>query len=313
MQAREAQELYVHWIRVTKGLSPHTVRAYRGDTLALVDRLGAAEVTALSVDVVLAFLEDQRTSGLSGSTIRRRIASVRSFCEWLHASQLVSDDLRPEIYMRVKRPKTLPRPVPATELTRLLRFLCNAAGLRRQAPVGSVLEQPHEATTLLAVALMYATGLRVSEVVGMRCLDLDLAERSICVLGKGSRERRVFFPEGWITHLVSAYLQTRERRPIAHAYLLFNRNGGPLTAPAMRARLATVARKAGLRQRVTPHMLRHSAATQLVESGVDIRYVQRLLGHASLSTTEIYTHVSDLALRREVAKANVLERSFSLR
>jgi len=313
MQAREAHELYVHWIRVTKGLSPNTVRAYGGDTLALVDRLGAADVSGLSVDVVLAFLEDQRTSGLSASTVRRRIASVRSFCEWLYASRLVSDDFRPEICLSVKRPKTLPRPVPATELTRLLGFLCRAVGLGRGAPLVSVLEQPHEATTLLAVALMYATGLRVSEVVGVRCLDLDLAERSICILGKGSRERRVFFPEGWITHLVGAYLKTRERRTIAHRYLLFNQKGGPLSAPAMRARLATAARKAGLRQQVTPHMLRHSAATQLVESGVDIRYVQRLLGHASLSTTEIYTHVSDLALRREVARANVLERSFSLR
>ena len=313
MQAREAQELYVHWIRVTKGLSPHSVRAYRGDTLALVDRLGAIDVAGLSAEVLLAFLEEQHASGLSASTVRRRIASVRSFCEWLYASQLVSNDLRPGICLAVKRPKTLPRAVPATELTRLLKFLCSAAGLRKQAPLASVLEQPNEATTLLAVALMYSTGLRVSEVVGVQCLDLDPTERSICVLGKGSRERRVFFPEGWITHLVGAYLRTREQRAISHTHLLFNQKGAPLTPPAMRARLATAARKAGLRRRVTPHMLRHSAATQLVESGVDIRYVQRLLGHASLSTTEIYTHVSDVALRREVAKANVLKRSFSLR
>ena len=104
------------------------------------------------------------------------------------------------------------------------------------------------------------------------------------------------------------YLETRAGLPVAHSNLLFNRHYGPLTAPAMRSRLAKAAGHAGLSARVTPHMLRHSAATQLIEAGVDIRYIQRLLGHASLSTTEIYTHVSDQALRRVVSDADVLGR-----
>src|SRR5439155_15530118 len=95
---------------------------------------------------------------------------------------------------------------------------------------------------------------------------------------------------------------------VEHPWLLFNLRHEPMTAAAMRARLIKAADAAGLRARVTPHMLRHTAATQLIEAGVDIRYIQRLLGHASLSTTEIYTHVSDCALRRVVSDADVLGR-----
>jgi integrase/recombinase XerD len=155
---------------------------------------------------------------------------------------------------------------------------------------------------------MVATGVRVNEVVSIRCPDIDLPSRSVRIVGKGRRERHVFLTNDWIKALTRAYLKTRASLGVAHAQLLFNGQRGPLTAAAMRARLASAARAAGLRVRVTPHMLRHTAATQLIEAGVDIRYIQRLLGHASLSTTEIYTHVSDGALRRVVSDADVLGR-----
>ena len=157
---------------------------------------------------------------------------------------------------------------------------------------------------------MVATGLRVSEVVSIQYQDIDLSGRTVRIVGKGRRERQVFLTNRWIHALTRAYLETRAGLHVAHSNLLFNRRHGPLTAPAMRSRLAKAAGHAGLSARVTPHMLRHSAATQLIEAGVDIRYIQRLLGHASLSTTEIYTHVSDQALRRVVSDADVLGRLF---
>ena len=165
---------------------------------------------------------------------------------------------------------------------------------------------PSSSTTLLAVALMVATGVRVNEVVGIKCPDIDLPGRSLRVLGKGRRERQVFLTNDWITGLTRAYLKTRVALGLEHPHLLFNSRHDPLTAPAMRLRLVKAAGDAGLGARVTPHMLRHTAATQLIEKGVDIRYIQRLLGHASLSTTEIYTHVSDRALKRVVSDADVL-------
>lgn len=172
----------------------------------------------------------------------------------------------------------------------------------------ALLRNPHEATTLLAVALMLATGVRVQEVVGIRCSDIDVGSRSLRLVGKGRREREVYLTNAWVTGLTRCYLAVRHELEISHPHLLVNRRFARLTPPAMRARLARAADEGGLLCRVTPHMLRHSAATQLMEAGVDIRYIQRLLGHASLSTTEIYTHVSNAALRRVVSEADVLGR-----
>ena len=170
-----------------------------------------------------------------------------------------------------------------------------------------MLGRRHDCTTLLGVALMVATGVRVNELVGIKCQDIDLPSRSMRLVGKGRRERHVFLTNDWLTGLTGTYLRTRTALGLEQPHLLFNSRHEPLTAPAMRARLVKAARKAGLATRVTPHMLRHTAATQLIEAGVDIRYIQRLLGHASLSTTEIYTHVSDRALRRVLSDADVLQ------
>jgi integrase/recombinase XerD len=155
---------------------------------------------------------------------------------------------------------------------------------------------------------MVVTGARVSEVVGIRCNDIDLPNRSLRIVGKGRRERHVFLTNDWITDFTHTYLQVRDSFLPRNAQLLFNSSFAPLTPQAMRARLAKAAEAAGLRGKVTPHMLRHTTATQLIEAGVDIRYIQRLLGHASLTTTEIYTHVSDEALRRVVTDADILEK-----
>ncbi len=183
-------------------------------------------------------------------------------------------------------------------------------GLARPDLVG---ERPHESTTLLAVALMVSTGVRVHEVVGFRCQDLDLTNRAIRLIGKGRRERQVFLTNDWIATLTEAYLTVRGTFDLPHSHLLFNLQFEPLTTAAMRTRLAKAASAAGIEMRVTPHMLRHTAATQLIEAGVDIRYIQRLLGHASLSTTEIYTHVSDRALMRVVSEADILGRLMEAR
>ena len=155
---------------------------------------------------------------------------------------------------------------------------------------------------------MVTTGVRVHEVVTIACEDIDLAGRTLRLTGKGRRERHVFLTNDWISNLTGAYLNARDNLCVEHPYLLFNRHHAALTPSAMRLRLANAAKQAGLPCRVTPHMLRHTAATQLIESSVDIRYIQRLLGHASLATTEIYTHVSDSALKRVVSDADVLGR-----
>lgn len=311
MQISQARTRYVRWLLVTRDLSPHTIRAYNGDLASFERYLGPrVEVGGVDRDKLISFLERQRDAGLSPASLRRRASALRGFSRWMLSQDLVETDPWSGATMALGRSRRLPRVLPAHELDRLIGFLKVGAGLDDASAKDPnlVRERPHESTTLLAVALMVATGVRVNEVVGIRCQDIDLPGRSMRLLGKGRRERQVFLTNDWITAFTGAYLEARSAVNPPHPRLLFNLHYDPLTPPAMRSRLAKAATAAGLGTRVTPHMLRHTAATQLIEAGVDIRYIQRLLGHASLSTTEIYTHVSDRALRRVVSDADVLGR-----
>jgi len=307
MLIQDARREYVEWMSSTQGLSVHTVRAYAGDLTALQRHIGqAASVEQLSSEIVLDFIADLRSCGASDRSIRRRVAGVRSFTKWLIRAGLLDHDPLATLTVRLPVAKALPRAVATGDLKRLIVTLRNEAGLSdRVITAARVLKPVDPATTLLGVLLMLATGLRVSELVQAQCADLDAIAGSLRVLGKGRRERSVFIPGLWLQRFVSAYLHTREQLSLPHENLLFNEFGRPLTTAAVRSRLARAASRAGIRP-LTPHMLRHSAATQLIESGVDIRYVQRLLGHASITTTELYTHVTDPALRAKVTEANVL-------
>jgi integrase/recombinase XerC len=314
MKVCQAREQYVRWLLVTRDLSPHTIRAYDCDIAAFERHLGmGALVSQIDRDRLVGFIEEQRAAGLSSISIRRRASGLRGFSRWLLSRRLLDADPWLGATIAVGRSRTLPRLLPTHELDRLLVSLRRSAGVDDAGSSNEILARPHESTTLLAVALMVATGVRVTEAVSIKCQDIDLPGRSLRIVGKGRRERQVFLTNDWIKGLTQAYLTTRAALDVKHPHLLFNAHHDPLTAPAMRSRLAKAAREAGLRSKVTPHMLRHAAATQLIEAGVDIRYIQRLLGHASLSTTEIYTHVADRVLRQVVSDADVLGRSLQRR
>jgi integrase/recombinase XerD len=311
MQIDQARTQYIRRLLATRDLSPHTIRAYDGDLASFERHVGANfDVQEIDQDGVISFIEKQKAAALSPASLRRRAAALRGFCRWLLSQGFLIEDPWSGTSLALGRPRRLPRTIPAHELDRLVEFLARAAGVSAGTkPDSKAVEQrPHESTTLLAVALMVTTGIRVNESVSIKCHDIDLPGRTLRLVGKGCRERQVFLTNDWITALTSAYIQARSTLVLNHHRLLFNLRYDPLTPAAMRSRLARATRAADLRMHVTPHMLRHTAATQLIEAGVDIRYIQRLLGHACLSTTEIYTHVSDRALRRVVSDADVLGR-----
>ncbi len=305
MHIREAQQQYMRWLRITRDLSPHTLRAYQGDLAAFERHLGRrAEIGGIDRDCLVAFVETLQDAGLSTPSIRRRIAAIRGFCRWMLTSQLIDEDPLASLALPSSRRRTLPRVVADHDLSTLFRHLRIAAHVVGDARPQSLRTHPHQSTTLLGTALMLATGIRVHETVGIRCADVNLEANRIHILGKGRRERHVFLPNAWLTSLTAAYLRVRSELSLSHPQLLFNSAYNPMTTQAMRSRLAKAAAAAGLGTSITPHMLRHTAATRLIEAGVDIRYIQRLLGHASLATTELYTHVSDSALRRVISDAD---------
>jgi integrase/recombinase XerD len=269
-------------------LSDHTTRAYRLD-LARFTRFAGPRTAVTSFDrtTLVDYVEHLFTEHhLKETSAKRHVASLRSLFRWLEDTGQVPDDPFRGARVRIRLPRRLPRVLSRAELASILEH-----------PPGSDFSG---LTARIAAELLFATGIRVAELAGLRDDDIDLTAGVITIIGKGSRQRRVYIPDSDIRELVVAYRHARAaREPEAESFLI-NSRGGPASPQFIRRLVRTLGENAALTRRVTPHMFRHSVATYLLEEGVDIRYVQRLLGHRSIVTTEIYTHVADAALKSRV-------------
>lgn len=270
--------------------SENTVQAYRSDLNHFRSFLGDVDLNdAANADHLKAYLQHMlKVASLSVSTVRRRMACLR--CFFKHAAHQ-NDITDPFLNWSpsLKRPRRLPRALSQAEAQSLFAPL--------QDLDSTMLE-----TAWLAL-LISSTGVRVSELCAMFVADVFEDGRGIRIRGKGARERVVFVGDDIIASELASLRSIRA--PFGQRAAMFlNSRGRQLTAQAFRRRLHKVRSAGNLKRTVTPHMLRHTAATLLIEKGADIRYVQRLLGHSSIATTEIYTHVTDTALQNALRQAN---------
>jgi integrase/recombinase XerD len=262
-----------------------TVDAYRRDLAAFGEWLGAP-VSRANVEELETYLAELRAAGLSPATIARRVAALRSF--FRHEMLLGSRTDNPAAELDLpRRTRRLPRTLSPAEAERLV-----------DAAAGTT---PRSLRDRALVELLYGAGLRVSEAVGLTKADVDLDDRIVRAIGKGDKERAVPIGRPAVEALRRYLSRGRPFLDARHRPELFlNARGGALTRAGAFLILRRLAAKAGLEpERVHPHLLRHSFATHLLEGGADLRSVQEMLGHADLSTTELYTHVSDRR-RREL-------------
>jgi len=278
-----------------QGLSRHTCRAYSSDLNDFQKWFLGAEKAEMDKAAISLWISDMRERGLGPATIRRRVACLKVTCRWLTEEGLLSTNPFHHLRTKIRIPKTLPKALNHSELEALLR----QASKEADATHGF-----SKLTIWLAVEMLFATGIRVSELCGIRLTDLNLEDGIIRIHGKGNRERFVYLVDSGVQALLRRYLRGRNGSPRDHDILLLTSRGTSATPDFIRRNLHTLVGKTRINKRVTPHMLRHSAATHLLEAGVDIRFVQRLLGHSSISTTEIYTHVSDVSLHALLAERN---------
>ncbi len=297
-EAQDALDDFARHLRAERGRSEHTQRAYLGDVRSLLEfaaTRGAKRVADLDLPLLRSWLASMTRAGMARATVARRSASARTFCAWATRTGLLAAD--PALRLASpRRERTLP-------------------GVLAQAEAGALLDVAATATDdgdpvhlrdRAALELLYASAVRVGELVGLDVDDVDLDRRTVRVMGKGAKERVVPFgvPAAAAVRQWLDLGRPRLARPGSGPALLLGRRGARADPRQVRSAVhALIAHVPGAAD-VGPHGLRHSAATHLLEGGADLRAVQELLGHATLQTTQIYTHVSVERLKATYEQAH---------
>jgi len=290
------------------GLSEHSLRAYTQDLRAFKDYIALHKITgAPSQTDVIGYQKHLRECMMaSPSTIRRRFITLKSYYAWLEFEKASLHSPFNGLRLELKVPKRLPRPVDRPTLAALFRT--SKGIIEPQIDNGAISDgtySMHQITGLVS-RLLVVTGMRIGELTELDVGHVSGAASRIRVRGKGNRERTVYVTNERLLMDFRHYWESRYKHAGPGACLFVNSVGDRLTAPAFRKRLRTVSKSLLVEPHLTPHQFRHSAATLLIEEGVDIRLVQRLLGHASIATTEIYTKVSDNSLVSAIERADTL-------
>jgi site-specific recombinase XerD len=284
---------YIELCRDVRRLSGHTISAYENDLYQFSAALPDCEyVTATIIRDGLTRIAENRR--FAPATIKRKIAAVRTFFRAVDPKLAL--EAFGDWHLKIKMPTRLPKAVPVRELRILLKSV-------NPIITHAVL---WDDCTHLCLSLLAATGLRVSELCALRECDVHPDTGEMKVFGKGARERIVIIANGAVRKELAQYIRSLRLPRDENTPLFYNSRGRPLTPQCLRLRLHSLVHRTKLGHRTTPHMLRHTAATLLLEGGVDIRFVQRLLGHASIATTQIYTYVTDMALRTALERADVM-------
>ena len=295
--SKQDLEDFKSYIIVEKNFSKHTAKAYCTDVLDFLLWIGEESCEDVNFSKVREYLHFIQKFNYKKNTIARKIASIRTFYKYLYRERKV--DSNPAMNLTSpKRPKSLPKFLTQDEVEEILNNvkIDTPSGFRNRA----ILE------------LLWATGMRVSELSGLNFGDLNLEHNEIRVFGKGAKERIILVTDRAKSYL-ERYINTARalipkgfplEEPTESSPVFINNTGYRLQTKTIRNVINETVEKISLPKKVTPHMFRHSFATHLIENGADLRVVQELLGHASISNTQIYTHVSTQHLKEVYSEAH---------
>jgi len=282
-----AIQAFLDYQAVERGASPNTIAAYRcdlGQFAAFVRRRGSVGIEEVGSADAADFQRLLRGSGLAPATVARKVAALRVFAKFAHAEGLMECNLA-ECVEPQRVPRRLPETLSVRRMARLLE--------------GTKVRAPEDVRDRAMLELLYSCGLRVSELVSLRCEDVDFVGRTLRCVGKGAKERTVPIGGVALRWLLAHLSAASGRQPACRAKgpMFRNERGGPISRQRVWRLVKAHAARAGIATRVTPHTFRHSFATHLLARGADLRFIQEMLGHARVTTTQIYTHVDRGRLR----------------
>lgn len=276
-------EDFIKYLKVIKKDSDYTLLNYKDDLLELYDFY--TDLININETIVKEYLEYLYSKGLNRNSISRKLSAIRSFYNYLLKENIVKINHFKEI-SNPKKAKTLPKYAKDNDLEKMFNSFDK--------------EKPLDQRNSLILEMLYATGVRVNELVNIKINDIDKYNHSIKILGKGSKERIVFYGS-FCEDALNLYLEDGRNKLLNEkdiAYLFINKNGSKLSDRYVREIINKVVRKCEIDYHISPHTLRHTFATDMLNAGADLMSVKELLGHSTLNTTSIYTHVSNEQIKK---------------
>lgn len=293
---KERLDTYLKECRLQKNLNTKTIKAYSIDLNQFLSYCQERECSRELLNDYIGYLY---TLYSKPRTIKRKIASVKAFFNYLELDGYIDYNPFNKIRLKYKEPLLLPRTVDLQYMTMILRKAYEDIHMSK-----SNYEIKTATRNAAVIELLFSTGVRVSELCNIKKEEINLEEGQLLIYGKGAKERSIYIGNHEVLKILKEYAHLFQNQIDNSVFFFINRNGNRLSEQSVRFILKHYEQVLKLNQHITPHMLRHTFATQLLEEDVDIRYIQRILGHSSITTTQIYTHVTSNKQREIMIRRN---------
>lgn len=307
MNTRQEISNFLNYLVIERNASPETITAYKKDLTIFGNWLLEKKLETIDVNDIRSYLQLLQGKNLEPTSIKRRIASLRSFFNYLEENEKINKSPMKKIHKSFKIPKRLPKVLSVSELEALLKVPDEERKLLEQTKKDRKKMAPKLFTCIrnrAILELFFATGIRISELCNLNMKNIDMSEKIIKVFGKGAKERMIYFGHLGTIKAIEKYINERNKRASGAPNLFINKFNKKISPRYVEMMFKNYLKKAGIEKDLSPHSLRHTMATMLVENGADLRSVQEILGHSSVATTQIYTEVS-INRQREVLKKHL--------
>lgn len=278
MNIRENGKLYLEYCEFRKKLNIKTVNAYKIDLKQYFDFIGENALDKQKIEDYITVLHRKYKQ----KTVKRKIATIKAFYIYMEEEEFITENPFRKIKVKFKETYTLPRIIPRKEIEQLLNYMYSHPAKNSRYWLRDV----------AVVEMLFAVGARVYEISNIQRECVDLNSGTVRIMGKGGKERYLNVASPSVLELLKKYYSVNKTAIRKSGYFFINRNGKRYTEQSIRLMVKKYCRLAGIERNITPHMFRHSFATYLIEEGVDISYVQPILGHSSIKTTQLYIHVA---------------------
>lgn len=277
---------YIEYCTAQKRLDTKTLKAYKIDLRQFSEQISTTEIESITTSVLETYITNLHQQ-YSPKTVKRKIASIKAFFHYLEYKDIIILNPFNKLQIKFREPVILPKTIPL----KTLEVLFNAAYAKYHKTT-SPCQKRKTLRDIAVLELLFATGIRISELCSILLQNMDLQNNIILIHGKGSKERLIHICDPNVLNILNQYYTEYYSQISACGYFFVNNTGNRLSDQSVRDMINKYCRIADIDYHITPHMFRHTFATQLLEENVDIRYIQTMLGHSSINVTEIYTHVT---------------------